>query len=117
MNNSSLLRAFFVGRAIAEVVYEQVEAGVTEALSELGKFDAEQRENLRNLVDDVMERAAREEEIAMQSRSATATPGTTVVDFAGTPSSDLQATIDDLRAEIAELRSQLKLYRSRSEQS
>jgi polyhydroxyalkanoate synthesis regulator phasin len=116
MNNSSLLRAFFVGRAIAEVVYEQVEAGVTNALSELGKFDAEQRENLRNLVEDVLERAAREEEIAMQTRP-TATTTTTVVDFAGTPSSDLQATIDDLRAEIAELRSELQRYRSRSEQS
>ncbi|NDJ18198.1 DUF6825 family protein [Myxacorys almedinensis] len=115
MNNSSLLRAFFVGRAIAEVVYEQVEAGVTEALSELGKFDAEQRENLRNFVEDVMDRAAREQ--AMQTRStATSTPGGTAVDFAGAPSSDLQATIDDLRAEIAELRSQLQLYRSRSEQ-
>ncbi len=106
--DSSLIHAFFVGRAIAEIAYEQLEIGVTNALSELGKFDAEQRENLRTFVDQVAERAAREEEIAMQAR--TASTGVRV----GSQTEDLQATIDELRAEIAQLRSGLQSYRSRS---
>jgi uncharacterized protein YceH (UPF0502 family) len=106
--SSPLIQAFFVGRAIAEVLYEQAESGVTNALSELGKFDAEQRQNLRILVDQVLERAAREAEAAAHNR-----PATTPAPF-GTPSSDLQATIDNLRAEIAQVRSELQRYRSRS---
>ncbi len=105
--NPSLIHAFFVGRAIAEIAYEQLENGVTNALSELGKFDAEQRENLRNFVDQVAERAAREEEIAMQTTGST---GVRVE----SQTEDLQATIDELRAEIAQLRSALQSYRSRS---
>ncbi len=108
MNNRSLTHAFFIGRAIAEVMYEKLEAGVTDALSELGKFDAEQRENLRGFVDEVIARANREENIATQARSTA-----TVVTF-NPPTGDLQATIDDLRAEIAELRSELQRYRSRT---
>ncbi len=96
-----------MGRAIAEIAYEQLENGVTNALSELGKFDAEQRENLRFFVDQVAERAAHEEEIAMQART-----GSTGVRVPQTE--DLQATIDELRAEIAQLRSALQSYRSRS---
>lgn len=106
--DSSLIHAFFVGRAIADIAYEQLEIGVTNALSELGKFDAEQRENLRNFADQVAERAAREEEVAMQAR--TASTGVRV----DSQTEDLQATIDELRAEIAQLRSALQTYRSRS---
>jgi polyhydroxyalkanoate synthesis regulator phasin len=108
--STPLVHAFFVGRAIAEIAYERLEAGVSEALSELGKFDAEQRENLRQFVDEVMERAQREETIATQT---TPTPVTNVpVGFQS--NGDLQATIDDLRAEIAELRSELQRYRTRA---
>lgn len=106
--SSPLVHAFFVGRAIAEVVYERVEDSLTNALSELGKFDAEQRENIRAFVDEVMLRAQREEELARQARTTTTV---VPVDF---PTGDLQATIDELRAEIAELRSELQRYRSRS---
>lgn len=105
--SSPLINAFFVGRAIAEVVYEQAESGVTYALSELGKFDAEQRQNLRSLVDQVLERAAREAEASAQARPTPSAP-------VGQPSSDLQATIDNLRAEIAQVRSELQHYRNRS---
>jgi polyhydroxyalkanoate synthesis regulator phasin len=109
--STPLVHAFFVGRAIAEVVYERLEAGVTDALSELGKFDAEQRENLRQFVDEVVERAQREEAIATQA-STTTTIVPTDLQMGG----DLQATIDDLRAEIAELRSELQRYRTRAGQ-
>jgi phosphoribosylaminoimidazole (AIR) synthetase len=104
--SSPLLQAFFVGRAIAEVFYERAEASVSDALSELGKLDAELRENTRVFVDQVMERAAREQEIAMASRGGS--PSVTVLN------EDLQATIDDLRAEIAEMRTALQQYRSQA---
>ena len=106
--SSPLIHAFFVGRAIAEVLYEQAENGITNALSELGKFDAEQRQNLRVLVDQVLERAAREAEVAGQTRPAAPTSPF------GSPTNDLQATIDNLRAEIAQVRSELQRYRSRA---
>lgn len=106
--SSSLVHAFFVGRAIAEIAYEQLENGITSALSELGKFDAEQREHLRNFVDEVIERANREEEIATRAQTTS-----TIVRIDSNPV-DLQATIDELRAEIAELRSELQRYRSRT---
>ncbi|WP_448570255.1 DUF6825 family protein [Trichothermofontia sp.] len=103
--SSSLIHAFFVGRAIAETIAEQVEATLTDAISNLGKFDAEQRERLRQLTDEVLERAQREEDLALQGRSRSETMGATGV------ASDLQTTIDDLRAEVAQVRSALQQYR------
>lgn len=110
--STPLVHAFFVGRAIAEIAYEKLEAGVTDALSELGKFDAEQRENLRQFVDEVMERAQREAAVATRTQPTT----TTIVPLDLQTDGDLQATIDDLRAEIAQLRSELQRYRLRSTQ-
>lgn len=55
--SNSVIHAFFVGRAIAQVINEQVEDALTNALSELGKFDAEQRERLRQFTEEVMARA------------------------------------------------------------
>lgn len=103
-----LIKAFFLGRATAEVVYEELENALTDVLSELGKFDAEQRERLRQFTDQVMERAEREAETAVQGRTTSS-----IVPVESQPS-DLQATIDELRAEIAHLRSELQNYRSRS---
>ena len=98
---------FFVGRAIAEVVNEQLENSLTDALSELGKFDAEQRERLRQFTQEVMERANRE---AANNSSGT----TTTVSSPGSQSTDVQANIDELRAEIALLRAELQRHRSSS---
>jgi uncharacterized protein YceH (UPF0502 family) len=103
--SNPLVHAFFVGRAIAEVAGEQVEGAVTQVLSELGKFDAEQRERLRQFTADVLERAAQAETQAMQGRPAA--PGAEA-------SMDLQAMVDDLRAEIAQLRVELQRYRNRT---
>jgi NCAIR mutase (PurE)-related protein len=103
--SNSLVHAFFMGRAIAEAVSEQVESNVTNALSELGRFDAEQRERLRLFTEEVMARAQRAEEMSMQGRTSGSSGGTQ-------GSSDLQATIDDLRAETAQLRAELQRYRS-----
>ncbi len=102
-----LIHAFFVGRAFAEAIGEQVEMTVTNALSELGKFDAEQRERLRQFTEEVIERANRAEEMSMQSRPASS-------GYSAGSQTDLQAMIDDLRAETAQLRAELQQYRNRS---
>lgn len=107
--SNPIVHAFFVGRALAEVMYEKTERALTDVLSELGKFDAEQRELLRQFTEQVLERASQAEAATMQGRSTdTASSG------AGGSSGDLQATIDDLRAEVARLRAELKNYRNRT---
>lgn len=98
-------RAFFVGRALATVLGEKVEHSLTNALSDLGKFEAEQRENLRQLTTEVLSRADRE-----LSQFETHGPGE--ANAASQSPTDLQETIDDLRAEIARLRSTLTQYRA-----
>jgi polyhydroxyalkanoate synthesis regulator phasin len=99
---SPLVQAFFVGRAVAEVLSERLEHTVTDALSELGKFDAEAREQMRQFSDEVIERANR------ASEAAGAGVGVADVGTTGSESLDTQATIDDLRAEIATLRAELQ---------
>lgn len=105
---SPLVQAFFVGRAVADVLNEQLENALTDLLSELGKFDAEQRERLRQFTEQVVERANREAEMAQVGRSSTA------IVPRGSQSADLQAMIDELRAEIALLRAELQRYRNKS---
>jgi uncharacterized protein YceH (UPF0502 family) len=73
-------------------------------LSELGKFDAEAKEQLRQFTEEVMTRANRAAE-----SSAT---GTTTNNSSGGDSVDLQTEIDELRAEIALLRSELQKHRN-----
>lgn len=107
--SNPLVHAFFVGRAFADAVGEQIENAVTNALSDLGKFDAEQREWLRQFTEQVLERASRAEEMAMQDR-----PGSASAGYTSGSSTDLQAMIDDLRAETAQLRAELQRYRNRS---
>lgn len=106
-----VIHAFFVGRALAQGLYDQLEDTLTNALSELGKFDAEQRERLRQFTEEVMARA--EQEAEMATRGRTTTTSSVIVPFGSTPD-DLQATIDELRAEIALLRAELQLYRNQS---
>jgi len=102
--SNPLVQAFFVGRAVAEVINERVEVALTDALSELGKFDAETKEQLRQFTEEVMARANRAAE-----SSAT---GTTTGNTSGEDSVDLQTEIDELRAEIALLRSELQKQRN-----
>ena len=101
-----LVRAFFIGRAAAEALGEKAEATVTQLLGEIGRFDAEQRENLRNFTETVMERAIREEQEARpQTGEAAPSPAAAAT---ATVTGDLQATIDDVRAEIAQLRAEIQ---------
>lgn len=105
--SNPLIHAFFLGRATAEVLYEKLENTLTDTLSEVGKFDAEQREHMRQFMTQVSDRASREEELSVQGRSSSALVPTT-------GATDFQATIDELRAEIAQLRSELQTYRGRT---
>ncbi|MEI6427549.1 MAG: DUF6825 family protein [Pseudanabaena sp. ELA607] len=98
MSNSPL-NAFFIGRATAEAVRERVEDAVTDALGSLGKFTAEQQEQLRIFVDTVLEKAD-------QTASTVTTTSTEE------ESGDLQEIIDNLRFQIAELKSELQQYRN-----
>lgn len=102
--SKSPIHAFFVGRAIAEGLYEQIETSITNTLSNVGKFDAEQRENLHTFIQQVLDRADREAQAENNGSSE---------DYDSEPK-DLQAMIDDLRAEVAQVRSELQKYRSRS---
>ena len=106
--SNPFVHAFFVGRVVAEMLNEQLENTLTDALSELGKFDAEQRERLRQFAEQVMERANREAETDTLART------TTAIVPKDTQAVDLQAMLDELRAEIALLRAELQRYRSSS---
>jgi predicted component of type VI protein secretion system len=103
-----LVNAFFLGRATAEVLSEELEHGLTDVMSNVGKFDAEQRERLRQFTQQVLERAEAEASSASQAHpgSATAAPHG--------ESNDLQEIIDELRAEIAQLRAALQDYRQKT---
>lgn len=108
--SSPVLHAFFIGRALADAVNERAERLLTDGLSLVGKFDAEQREYFRQFTAEVMARA----------EQAEAESGVTYSGFVGATgeggtATDLQATIDTLRAEIAQVRVALQQYRSTSQ--
>lgn len=100
-----LTRAFFIGRATAEALVDRLEDTLTDALSALGKFDAEQREKLRDFADIVKEKADRQEAAVYQGR-ATSTSSEPV---------DLQEMIDNLRAEVAQLKVELQQHRNQNQ--
>ncbi|MFQ4135596.1 DUF6825 family protein [Nodosilinea sp. PGN35] len=102
-----MLHAFYVGRALADAVNERAERLLTDGLSLVGKFDAEQREYFRQFTEEVMARAQQAEaETGVPYAEPTAGVGSTT---------DLQATIDTLRAEIAQVRVALQQYRATSQ--
>ena len=98
--NNSVLEAFFLGRAFAEVLGEKIEESLTNTLSELSKLSVEQRENLDDFFQEIQTRAK-------QNLTQDDSNNITVNDFS---SIDLQETIDDLRAEIARLKAELRNY-------
>ncbi|MEM9137227.1 MAG: DUF6825 family protein [Cyanobacteria bacterium P01_F01_bin.42] len=100
--SNPLLHAFFLGRATAEVLSEGIEHQVTNIVSSVGQFDAEQRERLRQFTQQVMDRADTAETSSGDQPSGTGT---------GTSEADIQAILDELRAEIAQLRSTLQRHR------
>jgi hypothetical protein len=123
MSNNPVTNAFFFGRALAEVMSEKLEESFTNTMSDLGKFDAEQRENLRRFMEEVQLRAESASETTVYpntsyssnsnngSRTTSSYRGTNI-DTSSTNSEDLQTMLDQLRAEIATLRTELKKYRN-----
>ena len=123
MNNNPVTNAFFFGRALAEVMSEKLEESFTSTMSELGKFDAEQRENLRQFIEEVQLRAERASGTTTYPTATYPTPKTgnngsspnvttgIEIDTSSTNSDDLQTMLDRLRAEIATLRAELNKYR------
>jgi hypothetical protein len=117
MSNNPVTNAFFFGRALAEVMSEKLEESFTNAMSDLGKFDAEQRENLRQFIEEVELRAERAAgntttTSTPSSNGSSSTPSTISIDTSSDNSDDLQTMLDRLRAEIATLRAELKKYRN-----
>jgi hypothetical protein len=106
--SNPVLHAFFVGRALAEVINDRTERLVTDSLSWLGQFDAEQREALRQLTEEVMARAQQAE----AAHGGSGTRSTAGESATADGPEDLQATIDTLRAEIAQVRVALQQYRT-----
>jgi len=108
-----MLQAFFVGRALAAAVSERAEHLMSDGLSKLGKFDAEQREYFRQFTEEVMARAEQEQSAAGADTATASTNGS--APYAATSDTeDLQATIDNLRAEIAQVRASIQQYRQDS---
>lgn len=106
--SNPVLHAFFVGRALAEVINDRTERLLTDSLSWLGQFDAEQREALRQFTEEVMARAQQAEAAHSTESANPFYDGTATSE----PREDIQATIDNLRAEIAQVRVALQQYRS-----
>lgn len=106
--SSPVVHAFFMGRALATAIAEQAEQSMTEALSNLGRFDAEQREHLRHFTEEVMARVQQQESAVSQGVAHNGSGMTSGV----ASTQDLQATVDNLRAEIAQVRSTLQQYRA-----
>ena len=98
--SKSPLDAFFIGRATAEAVIDRIEETVTDTLSALSKFDAEQREQVRIFVETILEKAE-QQKVNVTTEDSDIAPD------------ELQETIDNLRAEIAQLKSELQQYRDR----
>jgi spore germination protein YaaH len=117
MSNNPVTNAFFFGRALAQVMSEKLEESFTNTMSDLGKFDAEQRENLRQFMEEVQLRAERASGTTVYPNSSNNGSRTTNsyqgvnIDTSSTNSEDLQTMLDRLRAEIATLRTELKKYR------
>jgi uncharacterized protein YceH (UPF0502 family) len=105
-----LINAFFLGRATAEVLAEELEHGLTDVMSNVGRFDAEQRERLRQFTQQVVTRAEAEASSAAETHSSS---GSSTSNSSTSNHSDVQEIIDELRAEIAQLRAALQDYRQK----
>ncbi|CAL9225052.1 unnamed protein product [Arabidopsis halleri] len=62
--NRSVLDAFFLGKALAEVINEKIESTVGEVLGTIGRFQAEQQKQVQEIQEEVLERAKKAKERA-----------------------------------------------------
>lgn len=101
-----MLDAFFLGRALAEVLNERLGAALGDALANFGKADAELRQALRELQEEVVARA-------QADLSGAVKPGGDGGAAADLPPPDLPALVDDLRAEVAATRAVVQQIRQK----
>lgn len=104
--NNPVIEAFLFGKAFAEVTTEKLEESLTNILSDLGKFDAETREKLREFAQEVKVRAEASKDNYSEGSMTIPVESETVL--------DLQEVLDELRAEIARLKAELNNYRNQS---
>ncbi|CAH2079338.1 unnamed protein product [Thlaspi arvense] len=69
--NRSVLDAFFLGKALAEVINERIESTVGEVLGTIGRFQAEQQKQVQEIQEEVLERAKRAKERAARETMET----------------------------------------------
>lgn len=105
--NNPIREAFLFGKAFAEVTTEKIEDSLTNALSDLGKFDAETRERLRQFAEEVKAR--------VQAEKEQNTASSTIIPIESETVLDLQELLDELRSEIARLKAELNNYRNQSQ--
>jgi hypothetical protein len=96
--SNPVTKSFFVGRATAEALTEKIEDALADLFSSIAKFDAQQRQNLREFV--AVVQAKVEQEMGEVSKQNGV---------------DAQELIDNLRAEIAQLKAELQKYRHNSQ--
>ncbi|CAL5229974.1 g13405 [Coccomyxa viridis] len=137
--NSSLLDAFYYGKAFAETLNEKLGTVLDDVLANIGKQDAERREALREFQEEVEERARRDISQSRDSAGSVSTgsaayasptsmtmqggrassngaPPPSRQAFIATPP-DLQETVDDLRAEMALTRISVKALKAKQQPS
>lgn len=95
--------AFFIGKALAEIVSEKIEDNLTNLLSDIGKFDAETRQRLQEFAQEVKKRAQMNKQTSNNTNTTITIEADTIV--------DPQELLDELRHEIARLKAELINYR------
>jgi len=101
------LEAFFLGRALAELVVEQVGQAVGDTLSQVGTLVAERDERIVQFRKDVQERAR--EEMAKSVEETAPVEKTNVPEL---PPLNLDGAIQELRNEIQQAKKQLDEVRA-----
>jgi hypothetical protein len=110
--SNPITRAFFIGRATANLLTERAETAFSDLASELSKAISETQRQWEQFGEDVLARAEAEE--ALAAGQLDGSRGSVEPSGFPTQPADLQASLDDLRAEVAQLRSELQRYRSQA---
>ena len=103
--SNPISEAFFVGKALAEVVGEKIEDNLTSLLSDIGKFDAETKQRLQEFAEEVKARAEKNKDNSVRTNTTVTVEVNSEV--------DLQELLDELRHEIARLKAELTNYRQK----
>lgn len=105
--NTQIKELLALSKAFAEVFNEKVEESVANILSDVAKFDAQTREQLKEFALEVKNRAQQVETENSSYNGTISVRSETVV--------DLQEFLDELRAEIARLKAELNNYRQKAQ--